>query len=115
MNDDSTKYNENKDKERAESNTTAKRELTDPSEAESKGDSMEIPKRKGDIQFSSFNPRGLKSTDVQYQLQTVLEMDIDVQGYSEVNANFLNTKVQQAFQDKFTESIKKQDHYGRRA
>ena len=37
---------------------------------------------------------------MQYQLQTALEMDIDVQGYSEVNANFLNTKVQQSFQDK---------------
>ena len=92
-------YNESKDKEEAEQGKTNGRPI-DLREAESIGDSMDVPKREGDIRFSSFNPKGLKSTDIQFQIQMAIEMDIDVQGYSEVNANFLNTKVRQAFRDK---------------
>ena len=55
-------------------------------------DTMDVPKRSGDIRFLSFNPRGLKITDLQVQLQTACKIDVNVQGYSKVNANFLNTK-----------------------
>ena len=55
---------------------------------------MDIPKKEGDLRFSCFNPRGSKRANVQFQIQIAADMDVDVQGFSKVNANFLNTKVQ---------------------
>ena len=52
------------------------------------------------MRFSCFNPRGLKRANIQFQIQMAADLNIDIQGFNKVNANFLNTKVRQAFNDK---------------
>ena len=54
-----------KDSEATDGATDDELELTDLSEAESMGDTMDVPKKDGDIRFLSFNPRGIKIGDLQ--------------------------------------------------
>lgn len=63
------------------------------------GDKMTIPKKGRSKQFSSFNPNGLTATNLSVQLHYLMDLDVDVQGFSEINASVLNTKLRQRFQD----------------
>ena len=94
-------YREHKDQEDADIiDVCAGRELMEISETESKGSRMDVPKKDSDLRFSCFNPRGLKRANVQFQIQIAADLDVNIQGFSKVNANFLNTTVRQAFWDK---------------
>ena len=61
------------------------------------GESMELLKLPNMICISGCNPNGIKSSNLQSQLQHSIDLDIDIQCYSKVNANFMNSKVRQQF------------------
>ena len=62
-------------------------------EAAAIGGSMESPKLPNMICISRCNPNGIKSSNLQRQLQHSLDLDIDIQCYPKVNANFMNSNV----------------------
>ncbi|OEU05830.1 hypothetical protein FRACYDRAFT_257959 [Fragilariopsis cylindrus CCMP1102] len=70
---------------------------TDDTESEPIGGTMNYPKAPGMIRISGCNPNGIKSNQLGNQLQHSLDLEIDIQCYSEVNTNFLKTDVRQQF------------------
>lgn len=54
------------------------------------GESMESPKLPNMIRISGCNTNGIKSSNLQSQLQHSLDLDIDIQSHIKVNANFMN-------------------------
>ena len=63
------------------------------------GGSMHMPKFPNTIRISGCNPNGINTSNVHSQLQHSLDLDIDIQCYSEVNANFMNHHVHQKFHE----------------
>ena len=57
------------------------------------GGSMDMPKFPNTIRISGCNPNGINTSNVHSQLQHSLDLDIDIQCYSEVNANFMHHHV----------------------
>ena len=49
------------------------------------GDRMDVPKKASSIRISSFNPNGLNKKNLQIQLQHAMDLDIDIQGFSDDN------------------------------
>ena len=83
-------------------------ELNDD-EAEPMGGRMDEPKLPGMIRISGCNPNGIRADQVESQLQHSLDLNIDIQCYSEVNTNFLRTDMRQ----QFFEKTKKMDRTSR--
>ena len=73
--------------------------VIDDDEALPIGGTMEQPKLPGMIRISGFNPNGIKTSQLESQLQHSKDLDIDIQCYSEVNANVLRTDQRQKFHD----------------
>ena len=94
-NDDKLRYGDRDDND-ADTNTEPKD--YDPDDVLAMGDRMEL-KPEGVLRFSSFNPNGIRPTQVRAQVQHFLDLEVDIQGFSEVNAEMLNTKVRQRFYD----------------
>ena len=69
----------------------------DSSEASAIGGSMEIMKEVDTIRISGCNPNGIRSDQLKSQLQHSLDLDIDIQCFSEVNADVLQPRVKQKF------------------
>lgn len=63
------------------------------------GGSMDMPKFPNMIRISGCNPNGINTSNVHSQLQHSLDLDIDIQCYSEVNANFMHHHIRQKFQE----------------
>ena len=61
------------------------------------GRSLINPKREGIIRLSGCNPNGIKYSDLKNHLQYFMDLDIDIQCYSEVNANFQRPKLRNKF------------------
>ena len=64
------------------------------------GGDMTFQKQDGSIRISGCNPNGINTSNLKSQLQQSMDLDIDIQCYSEVNANFLNTKLRRQFYEK---------------
>lgn len=64
----------------------------DDIESEPIGNTMGTPRLPGMIRFSGCNPNSIKSTQVKSTLQHSIDLEIDVQCYSEVNQDFLKTQ-----------------------
>ena len=60
---------------------------------------MEILKDEKSIRILGCNSNGIRFNQVKSQLQHSLDLDIDIQCYSEVNADFLQPKLLQKFKD----------------
>lgn len=69
----------------------------DSSKASAIGGSMEIMKEEDTIRISECNPNGIRSNQLKSQLQHSLDLDIDIQCFSEVNADVLQPQVKQKF------------------
>merc|ERR1711884_74382 len=63
------------------------------------GGSMDMPKFPNTIRISGCNPNGINTSNLHSQLQHSLDLDIDIQCYSEVNANFMHHHVRQKFHE----------------
>jgi hypothetical protein len=74
----------------------------DEDESSPMGGSMENDKMEGNIRISTWNPNGINANQVQSILQQSLDLSIDIQGYSEVNRDFLKQHQRQAFQEATT-------------
>ena len=55
------------------------------------------PKREGIIRLSGCNPNGIKDDALKNHLQHSMDLDIDIQCYSEVNTNFQRPKIRKKF------------------
>ena len=64
------------------------------------GGDMSYQKQEGSIHISRCNPNGINNSNLKSQLQQSMDLDIDIQCYPEVNANFLNTKLRRLFYEK---------------
>ena len=65
--------------------------------ADAIGGNLVTEKQEGHIRISGCNPNGIKAHNLQSHLQHSKDLDIDIQGYSEVNTNFVLNKTAQAF------------------
>ena len=65
--------------------------------ADSIGGNVVTEKQEGHIRISGCNPNGIRAGNLQSHLQHSKDLDIDIQGYSEVNTNFMRNKTAQAF------------------
>ena len=65
--------------------------------ADAIGGNLVTEKQEGHIRISGCNPNGIKAQNLQSHLQHSKDLDIDIQGYSEVNTNFVLNKTAQAF------------------
>jgi hypothetical protein len=74
----------------------------DEDESSPMGGSMENDKMEGNIRISTWNPNGKNTNQVHSILQQSLDLSIDIQGYSEVNRDFLKQSQRQAFQEATT-------------
>jgi hypothetical protein len=72
----------------------------DDVEAEPIGGTMNHPKAPGMVWISGCNPNGIKTNQLDSHLQHSLDLEIDIQCYSEVNTNFLRTDKRQQFLDR---------------
>ena len=71
----------------------------DEIESEPVGGTMDSPKLPGMIRISGCNPNGIKSNQVKSHLQHAIDLEIDIQCYSEVNQDFLKTQQRQSYQE----------------
>jgi hypothetical protein len=69
----------------------------DDEESEPIGGRMDEPKLPGMIRISGCNPNGIKSNQLKSHLQHAMDQQVDVQCYSEVNTDFLQTQQRQQF------------------
>ena len=60
---------------------------------------MESPKFPNMIHVSWYNQNGIKSSNLQSQLQHSLDLNVDIQCYSKVNVIFMNSKVWHQFHE----------------
>ena len=74
-------------------------EQLDEDESMAMGGSMGQDKFEGNVRISTWNPNGINLNQVQSTLQQSLDLSIDVQGYSEVNTDFLKQNQHQGFKD----------------
>ena len=63
------------------------------------GGSMDMPKFPNTIHIFGCNLNGIKTSNLHSQLQHSLDLDVDIQCYFEVNANFMNSHVHQQFHE----------------
>jgi hypothetical protein len=84
-------------------------EALDEEEAEPMGGTMEEPKLPGMIRISGCNPNGIKAGQLKSHLQNAMDLNVDIQCYSEVNTDFLQTQQRQ----KFYENTKSMDRQAR--
>jgi hypothetical protein len=68
----------------------------DEDESSPMGGSMENDKMEGNIRISTWNPNGINANQIQSILQQSLDLSIDIQGYSEVNRDFLKQNQRRA-------------------
>ena len=61
---------------------------------------MNLEKPESFIRISGCNPNGINTNNLKSQLQQSMDLNIDIQCYSEVNANFHNAKVRRTFHEK---------------
>ena len=61
---------------------------------------MLFQKQEGTIRISGCAPNGINTSNLKSQLQQSMDLDIDLQCYSEVNTNFLNAKICRQFHEK---------------
>jgi hypothetical protein len=66
-------------------------------ESEPIGGRMDEPKIPGMIRISVCNPNGIKSNQLRNHIQNAMDLDVDIQCYSEVNTDFLQTQQRQQF------------------
>jgi hypothetical protein len=74
----------------------------DEDESSPMGGSMENDKMEGYVRISTWNPNGINKNQVHSILQQSLDLSINIQGYSEVNRDFLKQSQRQAFQEATT-------------
>ena len=106
--DDEYSYDEVEPTSNANQETTTKTtdgeerfilEELDEEESEPIGGRME-PKRPGMIRISGCNPNGIKANQLKNHLQHSIDQQVDIQCYSEVNVDFLQTQQRQQFYEK---------------
>jgi hypothetical protein len=69
----------------------------DEEESEAIGGRMEDAKLLGMIRISGCNPNGIKAHQLKSHLQHSMDLQVDIQCYSEVNTYFLQTQQRQKF------------------
>ena len=73
--------------------------VADDNDASPIGGKMEALKLDGTIRISGCNPNGINVKNIENQLQNSVDLEIDIQCYSEVNANLHNSKLRQQFHE----------------
>ena len=58
---------------------------------------MDVLKEDDVIRISGCNPNGIRADQLKSQLQHSLDLDVDIQCYSEVNTDILQPKLRKAF------------------
>lgn len=76
-------------------------------EAEPIGGRMDQPKLPGMIRISGCNPNGIRAEQLKSHIQHSLDLEIDIQCYSEVNRDFLKIEQRQKFYE-YTKSMNNQ-------
>lgn len=76
-------------------------------EAEPIGGRMDQPKLPGMIRISGCNPNGIRAEQLKSHIQHSLDLEIDIQCYSEVNRDFLKVEQRQNFYE-YTKSMNNQ-------
>ena len=71
----------------------------DATDASPIGGKMESIKIDNMIRLSGCNPNGITSQNIRSQLQHSMDLDIDIQCYSEVNANLLKSNLRHKFHE----------------
>jgi hypothetical protein len=69
----------------------------DEEESEAIGGRMEDDKLPGMIHISGCNPNGIQAHQLKSHLQHTIDLQVDIQCYSEVNTDFLQTQQRQKF------------------
>jgi hypothetical protein len=82
-------------------------EELDDEESEPIGGLMDEPKLPGMIRISGCNPNGIKAHQLKSHLQNSMDLQVDIQCYSEVNIDFLQTQQRQRFYEN-TKSMDRQ-------
>jgi hypothetical protein len=72
-------------------------EELDEDESEPIGRRMDEPKLPDMIRISGCNPNGIKANQLKSHIQNAMDLQADIQCYSEVNTDFLQTKQRQQF------------------
>ena len=86
-------------------------ETLDDDEAKSYGGDINVPKEDGMIRISTYNPNGIKKGQLKLQLQAAIDLQVDIQCYSEVNCDTNKGYINQRFieetkqMDKSTKSV----------
>jgi hypothetical protein len=81
----------------------------DEEESEAIGGRIEDAKLPGMIHISGCNPNGIKAQQLKSHLQHDMDLQVDIQCYSEVNTDFLQTQQRQ----KFYENTKRMNRQAR--